>query len=370
MRHCSPSRCDRRNTVIVPHANRTCRALMSALIVLLLAAPLAAQAPTSATEKAAAEALFDEALGHLKQQRYEQACLLLERSQRIDPAVGTLLYLAECYERTQRFASAWATFREAASLADASSQPERATVGRERAQQLEPRLPRVALEVAEGNAMEGFELTRNGETVKPALFGIPVPLDPGSYELVARAPDHQPWQLTLEVNNEAVLRRIVVPRLTPSSAPSVAPPAEPLVSSNPTGSEGTSLPLAASEPTSSPRSGASTQETIGWVSGTFGLIGVVAGVGFGVRAATLDRDAEQHCEAQRCWDERGAELSDDARRAAMLANISYGVGGAALLTSLILLLTAPDSEDRAAPSVHLAPDMALRGGRVTLQGQF
>lgn len=345
---------------------------MSALVVLLLAAPLSAQAVTSATEKAAAEALFDEALERLKQQQYEQACALLERSQRIDPAVGTLLYLAECYERTQRLASAWATFREAASLADASNQPERAAVGRERAQQLEPRLPRVSLEVSAGNDMEGFELTRNGEAVKPALFGIPVPLDPGNYQLVARAPDYQSWQTSLEVNDEPVVRRIIVPRLAPLVASPLPPPSEepPIEQADHARSKTSSLPVAASEPASIPTSGASTHETIGWASGTFGLIGIVAGVGFGVRAGKLDADAEQYCEAQRCWNEQGAELSNDARRAALLANISYGVGGAALLTSVILLLTAPDSDDQAGASLHLAPDVALRGGHVSLRGQF
>lgn len=346
---------------------------MPVLVALTFASPLFAQTQTSATEKAAAEALFDEALRHLKQQDYEQACPLLERSQRIDPAVGTLLYLAECYERTQRLASAWATFREAASLADASNQTERAAIGRERAQQLEGRLPRVSLEVAPENTMEGFELLRNEEIVRPALFGIPIPLDPGNYELVARAPGHRTWQMTLEVNEEPVVRRIIVPRLVPvepTTAPPGPPVAEQSVASEPTPPSDPSPPAATSESYSTSSSGASTQETLGWVSGTLGLIGVVAGVGFGVRAATLDRDAGQHCEAQRCWDERGASLSQDARQAARLANISYGVGGGALLTSLILLLTAPSSPDETAFELHVTPDTALRGGQVTWRGQF
>src|SRR5688500_5523674 len=98
--------------------------LTSALALGLYTSQAAAQA--SASDKAAAEALFDQGLRLMKQNSFSEACPKLEESNRIDPAVGTLLYLGECYERVGKTASAWATFREAASLATNSSQPDRA----------------------------------------------------------------------------------------------------------------------------------------------------------------------------------------------------------------------------------------------------
>ena len=55
-------------------------------------------------ERIAAEALFDEGKSLMIEGKLAVACEKLEQSQRIDPAVGTLLYLAECYEKSGRTA--------------------------------------------------------------------------------------------------------------------------------------------------------------------------------------------------------------------------------------------------------------------------
>ena len=54
--------------------------------------PCAAQSTSG--DKAAAEALFDQGVSLLRGRRYKEACEKLETSQKIDPAVGTLLYSA------------------------------------------------------------------------------------------------------------------------------------------------------------------------------------------------------------------------------------------------------------------------------------
>src|SRR5687768_7618823 len=89
---------------------------------------LASGLAAGASDKAAAEALFDQGVRLMKQNNFADACPKLEESDRIDPAVGTLLYLGECYERVGKTASAWATFREAASIANNSNQADRARV--------------------------------------------------------------------------------------------------------------------------------------------------------------------------------------------------------------------------------------------------
>ena len=61
-----------------------------------------------------AEVLFDQGRKLMGQQRYEEAAHKLEQSESLDPGVGTLLNLADCYVHLGRTASAWATYRSAA----------------------------------------------------------------------------------------------------------------------------------------------------------------------------------------------------------------------------------------------------------------
>ena len=114
-------------------------------VFLLLAPPVFAQA--NASSQAAAEALFDEGVKQMKAGNFAEACSTLEESERVDPGVGTLLYLGECYDNLGRTASAWATFREAASLAASSGESAREKVAVEHAARLEPRLAYVKLSV-------------------------------------------------------------------------------------------------------------------------------------------------------------------------------------------------------------------------------
>ena len=133
--------------------------LASALLGFALLAMPSVSHAQGASEKAAAEALFDEGVSLLKQGNYQEASQRLESSQRIDPGIGTLLYLGEAYEKLGRTASAWATFREAASQAKAAGQTDRAKLGADRADRLTPKLNKVTLQLApENQGITGLEI--------------------------------------------------------------------------------------------------------------------------------------------------------------------------------------------------------------------
>src|SRR6185503_8821656 len=113
-----------------------------ALVSAFLGAAPAALGQSSA-DKSAAEALFQAGRDLMTQGKYDEACTKFEGSQKLDAGLGTLLFLADCYEKANRFASAWATFREAESIAAGRGDQGRAQVAKSRYGALEPRLSRL-----------------------------------------------------------------------------------------------------------------------------------------------------------------------------------------------------------------------------------
>ena len=83
---------------------------IAAMLMCGLVATATAQ-PTEAVKRA--DALFQEGRRLLDAGDATAACPKFEESQRLDPGLGTLLNLADCYERTSRLALALAPFRRA-----------------------------------------------------------------------------------------------------------------------------------------------------------------------------------------------------------------------------------------------------------------
>src|SRR5262249_25737250 len=147
-------------------------------------APRAA-ADTSSEDQAAAEALYQEAAKLAKANRWPEAVARLEASQKLDPAVGTLMQLAWCYEKAGRSASAWSTYRDVPSLAKPDDK--RAKQAEADAKRLEPTLARLLLEVAAENRAAAVEIRRDGTLLNAGAWGVAVPIDPGTHKIEATA---------------------------------------------------------------------------------------------------------------------------------------------------------------------------------------
>ncbi len=335
------------------------RALSWMLVSLLLFAPTQSWAQ-SASEKAAAEALFDQGVQLLKKGRYSEACKKLERSQAVEPGIGTLLYLGECYKKLGKTASAWATFREAASKAQAAGEEERARAGSSRADALEPELSYVSFEVAPETAeLDGLKVVQGKNEVSPALFGTKVPVDPGELKVEARAPGHEPFEISIRIQKgpaETTISVPVLPALPESERNDDQKSTSQVAITNPT----------VTQPLEDDRNPGATQRGLGVGLGVVGVLAAGAGGVFGVLAIKKDSAADDVCDEKLC--NPGSSGYDDSKNARLYGNIStvaIAAGATLAVGGLVLYLTAPDKKETA---LTLQP--SLGGAQFSFGGVF
>ena len=313
-----------------------CACLLSALV-----APSVARAQVSPEEKATAEAVFEEGMRLIKQGNFADACPKFEMSQRVEPAVGTMLYLAECYERTNRTASSWAMFREAASLAETSGQTERMKTAQARAARLEPRLAWLTIDVAKEALVPGLQIRRNGVLMSPELSGTASPVDPGDVLVEASAPGHLPYSAKVKV---AAKGRVVVPvpalQAAPDAPPPVPPPPAP--ESAPPAAGASAPTPAAAPPASAPAPAAAAHASpTPWIVGGAGVLALGVGTVFGLKAISNADDARKLCPNGHCTDAAGETAANDAHTQATISNVSFVIGAAAVATGAVLYFTLP-----------------------------
>jgi tetratricopeptide (TPR) repeat protein len=284
-----------------------------------------AWAPSAAAQTAesqAAEALFRQAKALLDRGELEPACEKFAASQALEPGLGTLLYLGDCYERAGRFASALATFREATEVAEQRGDTARLRLAQVRVSALEPRAPK--LEIRRGPAPQPVDLqiTVGGVPLPSTDLGKPLPRDAGSYEIRFSAPGHEPFVSHIDLKNaDGVI--VTVPRLVP-----VTGPARAVLSENDEAPEDSS------------------QRTLAWVvGGTGAALLATAGVFAGL-AASKNRNSKGDCNPDspnRCGP-AGVELRNDARSLANVATVATVLGGVGLAGGAVLYFSAPDTE--------------------------
>lgn len=300
--------------------------------------PLMASAQTTASDKAMAEMLFDRGLSLMRQGQYAEACDELERSQAVDSAIGTMLYLAECYEKLGRTASAWALFREAASAARNEGQTERAKQGTARADRLEPMLSKLTINVP--SPVTGLQVLRNGQPVSNSVYGTAVPMDPGEQRFEARAPGYAPWIVSVTLPDNGASLSVDVPGLAPLPASQQPQPTAAAPAANPQDVPATPTTRELTAPNEPHHR--SVQGPVGLVLGGVGIVGVGIGSFFGARAISKNNSANSVCPNRQCpADSQGRQLDDQAHNAATLANV-FVIGGAVLLVGgAVLYFTRP-----------------------------
>jgi hypothetical protein len=315
------------------------------------------------TDSAAARALFSDARTLMEAERYEEACPKFEESLRLDNGMGTQFNLAHCWEKLGRTASAWALFLDVAAAARAGNQPQREAAARERAKALEGKLTRLRIDVVD--PAPGMKIERDGQDVGKAAWGTDVPIDPGQHVIVASAPGKKSWSNETQVPASARTLAVKVPAL--EDVPVPTSPAQDAQST------GMAAPVEAD--VSAPAGGGgSGQRVVGLVLGGVGLAGIATGTIFGLQSRSDNAKLEKLCldgGGNTCAspedEARYNSIHDDAVRERLYGFIGFGVGGAALVTGIVLYLTA---DDGTASAMNVVPLLTGDGGGLGLSGRF
>ena len=130
---------------------------------------------------------------------YPAACPKFAESQKLEPAPGTLLNLADCYEKSGQTTSAWATFKEAAKSAASRNRADWVATANARANALAPKLASLAINIGGPADVAGLRVERDGVVVERDAWGTAVPLDPILDVLAATATGRKAWTKRVDV---------------------------------------------------------------------------------------------------------------------------------------------------------------------------
>jgi hypothetical protein len=362
-----------------------------ALLGIMLATSRA-HAEASAHDKAMASQLFDDAERLFNSGKVVEACPKYGESFRLDPQLGTLLHLGECYAKAGKTAAAWVSFKDAVELAVQKSDPREKKI-RDRLRQLESSMPKLVITVPP-NAPSDLEIRQDGEIVGHVVWGSPVPVDPGVHTISAKAYGRKPWIGNVQIAATATTFEVKIPELAPEATsaqagPVPAPaPVPQAVQAVPTGPATTQLspqaqpqaagPAQPPQPESQPgavapppaadthhASTGTTQKILGWTSIGLGAVGIGLGTVFAIQRSTKLNERDQICPEQvRCFPEdleQNDALTNDARSASTISTVGFIAGGVFAATGIVLLVTAPKAPKAEGVSIVPAVGPGFQG---------
>jgi hypothetical protein len=303
----------------------------------LMAAVPPAPPVASPADRAAAQVLFEQGRELMQQKRAAEACPRFEESQKLDSGLGTQYHLADCYEAIGRLASAHTLFVEVAARARLLDQDQREKVARQRAEALEPQLPKLSIDVPPV-ATSGLVVERDGSAVGRVQWGLAVPVDPGLHRVRVSGPGITTWVAEIDIPSEPAVHTVSVPLLALERRDSFFTP----------------LP-----------------HKIGLVALGVGVVALATGGVFALEASSKnDGSVRAGCLDGRCPDEASWALRRKALAAGDRATWGLGIGLASMATAAVLFWVIPDSDSDPGEGVQLSPVAERQGASLRLAGRF
>jgi hypothetical protein len=321
-------------------------------------------------EQAAAEALFQDARQLMKNGQYAEACPKLFDSNRLDTAVGTLLYLGECYEKSGKTASAWSAFLAAAESAHKAGQLDRARVASDRANALVNKLSKISISVSAAARVPGLAIHRDEVEVSEATWGVAVPLDAGEHVIVAKAPGKKDWSRTVRIEASDGPILVEIPMLENAKAPNRQQPA--------LRADVNKAPVADAM---SLQGRGNSQRTLAYVAGGVGVAGWLVGAVAGLKAKSKQNQSESQCvtSAPNYCNQQGVDLLSTGRKYAAVANVGFAAGALGVVGGALLYFTSPTASvptaaltnfERLKHGVSITPTIDAKSTQLWVTGSF
>jgi len=296
---------------------------MRARLALAIVTACVTVASAQPRDKKRADKLFEDGRRYLTAKEYALACTAFEQSQEADPAIGTLLNIALCYEDWGHLAAAYRAYLDAEKFAT-DKRDARAKGAHKKVEQLGPTVPHLELQVpADADPAAIFLL--DGKEIDRAGLGGDLLVEIGSHTVEARVPGKPPKLTTIEVRLGEHRRLVIdVPKPEVAVKVVVAPP-----------------PV---------------RNRTRFVGGlALGGLGAAA-VGFAGYVSLVARqdydNAIKDCPNTICTNHDAYEVTQRARRRANYMSIVTGAGFAAVGVGIYLVLTSRETRE---PRVTVMP---------------
>jgi hypothetical protein len=298
-----------------------------------------------------AEAAFREGRKALQSGDLSAACAHFEESERLEPAPGTLLNLADCEERSGKLAHAKEHFGVAASGFPRGDV--RRGIAMQHITAIEKRLAHLTLRLA-ASAPAGTVVRDGEDVVERGDLGTARTVDPGVHVVVVTAPGHadRSYDLTLHEGDQ-VEQTIDTGGTSAVPTTSTVPAPVPVA------------PGASAEATPpSPSSGKGVR-TAGFVLGGIGVAGIATGAVTGILALGRASTVKSHCPGDAC-DPQGLDAASQGKWLAPTSTVAFVAGGAFLAAGAYLVFF----RGRASANVVIAPTAAAGTAGAIVRATF
>lgn len=326
--------------------------------------PLAYAQETSAEDKAAARELAVLGIQLAQDGKCDHAMDPLTRAEQLYHAPTILTWIGECQIQMGHLVAGSETLREVVREQLPDDAPSAFVDSQKRADQLlaetTPRIAKLTLAIRaqEGELEDQQALTVavDGVTISLALIGVPRPTDPGKHDVVVELKGYESQKVHLVLaEGGAEQLNIVLKAKGPASSADNAAATE----------------ASTQEAEDAPSSASSVQKTVGWVLVGSGAAFLAGGGVLGYLA--LNKKQNLDCPTPNTCPPSQESLLHDARLLATLSTVSFGLGAAAAVTGLIVLLTDGDNSPATAhittrKGMVLRPELGFAS--VGLSGSF